>query len=596
LSAYCTGCHGGKSPRAGLDLKKLVDEEPPVRSPKFWAQLKDYVAAGDMPPEGKAQPRQDETKRFILWVDEAGARLDCKNLSDPGRVTLRRLNRVEYRNTIRDLVGIEFSGAEDFPSDDVGYGFDNIGDVLTLPPLLFEKYLSAAETIAAQAITRDLALSEGQRRVLVRMPKAGEDRDEVAREVLRRFGTRAFRRPIAAGEVARLAKLAEVADQNGEPFERGIELAVRAALVSPHFLFRVETTGRRREPKKGESQDSTGYPINEFALAARLSYFLWSTMPDDELFRLAGASQLREGDALQRQVRRMLADPKARALSENFFGQWLQLRNLRTATPDRGRFPTFDEPLRSAMARETELFVEAIIKEDRSLLDLIDANFTFVNGRLAKHYGLTAVEGDKFQRVTLEGGRRGGVITQASVLTVTSNPTRTSPVKRGKWILEQILGTPPPPPPAKVPELDNQPSLTGTLRQKMEQHRSNAACASCHARMDPLGFGLENYDAVGAWRDSDGGEPIDASGEFPAGPSFGGPAELKAILKGRSLDFTRCLAEKLLTYALGRGLQERDACAIDSIVKATAKDGFKFSRLVLEIVRSEPFQKRKGRG
>jgi hypothetical protein len=242
------------------------------------------------------------------------------------------------------------------------------------------------------------------------------------------------------------------------------------------------------------------------------------------------------------------------------------------------------------------LFAEAVVREDRSILDLIDADFTFLNDRLARHYGISGVEGVEFRRVRLQDGLRGGILTQASILTVTSNPTRTSPVKRGKWVLEQILGTPPPPPPANVPELDNQKTLTGTLRQKMEQHRANPACASCHARMDPLGFGLENFDAVGAWRDKDGDTAVDASGEFPAGPSFRGPKELKAILRARSGEFTRCLTEKMLTYALGRGLTARDVCAVEKIVEATAKDGYRFSRLVLEIVRSDPFQKRNGRG
>ncbi len=294
----------------------------------------------------------------------------------------------------------------------------------------------------------------------------------------------------------------------------------------------------------------------------------------------------------------MLKDPKSHALVENFGDQWLQVRNLKTVNPDPGRFPGFDDALRGDMLRETELFFGAVVQEDRSVLDFLDADYTFLNEHLARHYGITGVHGDEFRRVQLPDGRRGGVVTQASVLTVTSNPTRTSPVKRGKWILEVLLGAPPPPPPPNVPELNDKPSavLSGTLRQRMEQHRANPSCAACHQRMDPLGFGLENYDAVGGWRAKDGDFPIDASGTLPGGQSFHGPEGLKTILRGRSDEFCRCLSEKLLTYALGRGLESYDSCTVDRMVKGLAKDDYRFSALVLEVVKSEPFQKRRGKG
>jgi hypothetical protein len=291
----------------------------------------------------------------------------------------------------------------------------------------------------------------------------------------------------------------------------------------------------------------------------------------------------------------MLKDARSKAFVENFAGQWLQLRNLRIVHPDHERFPTFDEPLRQAMIRETELFFASIIEEDRALSDFLDADYTLVNERLALHYGISGVTGDEFRRVKLPDGRRGGLLTQASVLTVTSNPTRTSPVKRGKWILEQILGSPPPPPPPNVPELDeSKGALTGSLRQRMEQHRANPSCASCHSRMDPLGFGLENFDAVGAWRERDGEYPIDPSGTLPTGQHFKTPSELKTILKEKKAEFTRCLTEKLLIYATGRGLEEFDQCSVDGIVKAIEADGDRFSRLIKEVVLSEPFRKRRG--
>jgi mono/diheme cytochrome c family protein len=732
LTKYCTYCHGGKKPRAGLDLEKYRDESAVAKDPKVWGQVLDYLESEEMPPPSRPQPSAKEAELLKRWI-EARLSPGCDGPADPGRVTLRRLNRAEYNNTIRDLVGVDFHPADDFPSDDVGYGFDNIGDVLTLPPILMEKYLAAAEEIAEAAIVanerldplkrhieaervrgpdgfgepykgfarilasegairsdfqpsregefvvrirafgqqagpepvkmafkvngdvvatfdvtatedapatyetriplkrgqkriavaftndyhqpddpdpkkrgdRNLivdwieiegpfdggkSLPEPHRRIVVRTPKT-KDRDEwreCAREVLERFASRAYRRPATAEEVARLVRFVEMAHEDGERYERGIQLAVEATLASPHFLFRVEVD---REPGKP-------HPITDFELASRLSYFLWSSMPDDELFRLARENKLHEPGVLDAQVARMLKDGKARGLVENFAGQWLQVRNLRNVAPDPKQFPSFDEDLRAAMLRETELFFEAVAREDRSILDFLDADFTFLNERLARHYGIEGVKGPEFRRVSLKDDRRGGLLTQASILTITSNPTRTSPVKRGKWILEQVLGTPPPPPPPDVPELSEakEAVLSGTLRQRMEQHRANPNCASCHGRMDPLGFGFENYDAIGAWRDKDESFPIDPSGTLPSGQSFRGPKELKAILKAKDKDFARCLAEKMLTYALGRGLEFADRCTVDGIVAGLAADGYRFSSLVRGIVKSEPFLKRNAKG
>ena len=742
LKKHCTSCHGGAKPKADLNLESFGDEAALVRGRKVWGRVKEFVEGGDMPPEDEPQPSPEESEKFTGAIDSILSKVDCTSQSDPGRVTLRRLNRAEYNNSVRDLVGVDFHPADDFPSDDVGYGFDNIGDVLSLPPILFEKYLAAAESIAEQAIiagksgqkgptttvevenlpdsagggrfndwartlsstgaivttyrfprdgeyflrarafgqqagpesakmgfvidgktlntvevkavendpqvyeyqvklkggarkfgvsflndfynekapnpkdrdrnlvvdslevqgptlSADAPKPDSHKRILFKTPTK-ENRADVAREVVERFASRAYRRPITGGELARLVKFVDLAAQNGESFERGIQLAVEAVLVSPQFLFRVELDRRPRpRPKSGERTTTPqAFPIGEHELASRLSYFLWSSMPDDELLGLARDGKLRDGKTLETQVKRMLRDPKARGLVDNFASQWLQIRNLKTVNPDRSRFPSFDEPLRAAMLQETELYFEAIIRDDRSVLDLIDSDFTYVNERLAKHYAISGVTGEAFRRVTLKGGRRGGILTQASILTVTSNPTRTSPVKRGKWILEQILGTPPPAAPPNVPELadDKGLMLTGTLRQRMVQHRANPSCASCHDRMDPLGFGFENFDAIGAWRDTDGGHPVDASGVLPSGQKFQGPQELKAILKGRDKDFVRTLAEKLFTFALGRGVEYYDTCAVDKILDGASSDGYRFSRLVLEIVLSDPFQKRRGRG
>jgi hypothetical protein len=431
----------------------------------------------------------------------------------------------------------------------------------------------------------------------------GKTQPEQTREVLSRFLRRAFRRPPTSEELSRSIKLAETAIAAGEKWEAGIQLAMQAALCSPKFLFRVETD---HSPTSPEIQ-----PLDEFPLASRLSYFLWSSMPDDTLIDLAERKQLTAN--LDKQVQRMLADPRTSALVQNFAMQWLQIKRIQFISPDGQMFPTFNDKLRAAMLKETEQFVESIFREDRSVLDLIDANYTFLNEPLAKHYGIAdtlgnpvgqkakkpggqPIKGEQFRRVTLQDRGRGGLLTQASVLTVTSNPTRTSPVKRGKWILEQILGAPPPSPPPNVPELseDKKDVAAASLRQRMEVHRRNPACANCHAKMDPIGFALENFNAVGAFRTKDGSFDIDATGEFADGTKFTGPAELKAIVLQRKEEFTRCLTEKLLIYALGRGLEYYDRPTVERIVKALSAGNYKFSVLINQIVQSDAFRKRRG--
>ncbi len=583
VKEYCGKCHGDKKAKAGLSLTAFTDEASALKKREVWAQVADNLRSGDMPPPGKPRPNAEQLERLNVWFDAVVFGIDCNGLRDPGRVTIRRLNRAEYNNTIRDLVGINFQPANDFPQDDVGYGFDNIGDVLSLPPLLLEKYLAAAEKIVEKA----LASPESRKRIFT----VATQNEESARQILERFASRAYRRPIREDELRRLLRFVEMADKNRDSFETGIGLALQAVLVSPHFLFRVEMDRRPADRAAIRS-------IGDFELASRLSYFLWSSMPDDELFELARKKTLHEPEVLEKQVRRMLNDPRSRALVDNFAGQWLQLRNLKDFKPDPDLFPAFDDKLRAAMLKETELFFESIVREDRSILDFIDADYTFVNERLAKHYGLSGVKGAEFRRVSLTGTPRGGILTQAAVLAVTSNPTRTSPVKRGKWILENILGTPQPPPPDGVEELkeDKAAAESGSLRQRLEQHRANPNCATCHQRMDPLGFGFENFDAIGAWRSRDGKFAIDSTGTLPGGQSFAGPAQLRGILKTRKDAFARCLTEKLLTYALGRGVERYDRCAVDDIVTSAGKDNYKFSRLVIDIVKSDPFLKRRVKG
>lgn len=588
VEKHCLACHGGQDPKGELSLEPFRDAASVGQRRKVWLEVLKRVESGDMPPEERPRPAAEEVFELTRLVREVLDYADRHAQPDPGRVTMRRLNRTEYKNTIRDLVGIDFDPTEDFPSDDVGYGFDNIGDVLTLSPVLLERYLAAAERIV-------------QRATLAK-PQADKPAEQT-REVLRRFALRAYRRPPTSAEVERLVRLASDAQVAGAAWEAGIKTAMQAALCSPKFLFRVEADDRPDGPETR--------PLDEFQLASRLSYFLWSTMPDDALFALAEQRQLTAN--LESQTRRLLQDPRSRALVQNFALQWLQIQRLRTVAPDAHMFPNFNERLRTAMLQETELFFESVLREDRSILELLDSDYTFLNEPLARHYGIAdtqgnrvgqkperpggqPIRGEEFRRVTLQGRTRGGLLTQASVLTVTSNPTRTSPVKRGRWVLEQILGEPPPPPPPQVPELPNdaQAVASASLRQRMEAHRQNPSCANCHAKMDPIGFALENYDAIGAFRTQDGKFDIDASGRFPDGRTFRGAEDLKSILQAQQPAFCRCLAEKMLTYALGRGLEHYDRPTIDRIASALEGDHQRFSRLVVEIVKSDPFRLRRG--
>jgi hypothetical protein len=585
ISKYCLKCHSKVKPRGGLNLERFKDQESVLKKLKVWEKVSDHLHGGIMPPAGKPKPSPTELHTVYAWLDDDILKVDCTTgAKDPGRVTIRRLNRAEYDNTIRDLVGVAVRPAEDFPSDDVGYGFDNIGDVLSMPPILTEKYLAAAEKVVGAAWKSD----DARKRILICQPTDKKQNRECARKILRAFASRAWRRPAADEEVKRLLRFVDAADKNGEPFETGIQYALEAVLTSPHFLFRVEID---------KEQGDGAHAVSDWELATRLSYFLWSSMPDEELFNHARKSDLHNPEVLEGQVRRMLKDPKAHALVENFADQWLLIRNLKSATPDTTMFPSFDEPLRRAMQKETELYFENVVREDRSIIDFIDSDYTFVNERLAKHYGIDGVKGDEFRKVTLKDGRRGGVLTQASILTVTSNPTRTSPVKRGKFILDNILGTPPPPPPPDVPALKEAKEVADSvsLRQRMEIHRSNPACAVCHQKMDQLGFGFENFDAIGAWRDRDGKNVIDPAGVLPGGAAFKGPAELKAILKTNQQDFAHCLTEKMLTYALGRGLERSDRCVVEEVTRNVVQHKYTFSSLVLGIVKSEPFLMRRGK-
>ena len=797
LKQFCFDCHTGDEPAAELALDIFTDNRSLIENRDVWDRVLDMVTTGQMPPaDSNHQPTLEESDTFVAYIEAIFEHADRTAKPDPGRVTVRRLNKVEYKNTVRDLLGVDFDPTENFPADDVGHGFDNIGDVLTMSPLLMERYLEAAEAIATRVIlveppppskryqrgsrldprhddvpdTRfrlldptateawksgpfttgatyfkmfpeeeilykatlyiepdngtpvadndpyseeseaetdketSIAEPESQTPVeialfiqgealekvsppeelarLVGMDPAAENRIKIlktfeitsrdpedtetvevlvtgipnidrvgiamvkptedeppaklqirvlwsegpldtrpdtqlkilactpdipqaeqTREVLTRLLHDGYRRPPTENEIEQLAQFVEATQADGAKWEASIQEAIKVILCSPKFLFRLELDDR--------PQSSEPYPIDEFQLASRLSYFLWSSMPDKELFELAKKNQLTVN--LEAQVKRMLADPKAAELARDFGSQWLQIQRIATVTPDRERFPVFGRRLRAAMLKETELFVESIFHEDRSVLELLDADYTFLNKELANHYGITdthgnwmgqketvpggeAIKDKEFQRVALQGDSRGGILTHASVLTATSNPTRTSPVKRGRWVLEQILGSPPPPPPPDVPELEeDQDAITGTtLRERLEQHREDPACANCHAKMDPIGFALENYNAIGAFRKKEGELKIDTTAILPDGTSFDGIADLKQILKDRKQQFVRCLTEKMLTYALGRGLEYYDRPTIDRIVAQLEVEDYRSSVLITEIVKSDPFRLRRG--
>ena len=584
LAKHCAACHSGDEAEAGVAFDRYTVSANVQKEYDLWDKAARLIRDRQMPPPEQTQPTAGELIAVDAAIQAELATFDCTTEQQAGRVTLRRLNKAEYNNTIRDLIGLDLKLADDFPSDDVGNGFDNIGDVLSLSPVLLEKYLMAAQSVADQVF----ADPQARARVLVHVAQTNGDRIDVARRNVRDFAARAYRRPLTEGEQARLFDIMKFAYEQDSSMDEIFRTVVAAVLSNPHFLFRVERDADNDDEDRIRELD--GYEV-----ASRLSYFLWSSMPDEILFEVARRGKLTQPEVIAAQTRRMLADPKSIALANNFAGQWLQLRDVSRLMPDPERFPDFDGELRSAMRRETELFFESMVRENRSVLEFLNADFTFVNERLARHYGIPGVSGPEFQLVALKADRR-GILTHAGILMLTSNPTRTSPVKRGKWILDNILAEPPPPPPVNVPELEEGAETLGSLREQMEQHRSNPACSVCHLKMDAIGFGLENFDAIGAWRDSDGRFDINASGELPGGHKFGGVLELMEILvQEKKTEFCRCLASKMLTYALGRGLGSYDRCTINDVVRDLAENEYRFETLITAIVTSVPFTMRESK-
>ena len=752
LDRYCVTCHNERLLTGNLALDD-IDMEHVGADAEVWEKVLRKLRTQAMPPPRRPRPDAETYGAFATWLETALDRAAAAE-PNPGRPTIHRLNRLEYANTVRDLLHLEIDSGTMLPADDLAYGFDNNADILTVAPGLLERYMSAARkvsrlavgdpTIEADAVryplssllvqddrmsedlpfgsrggaavrhhfpldgeyvvrlalrnpgrrepqeidvrvdgvrrallragswpegvnpgearvvepgepllvrfparagthvvsvsfTQRTAVTEGmapsrlpiwtfstgrgyvqrmalesveiegpyspdslgrgpdgeeqvasRRRIFVCRPANAAEEEACADEILAKLARRAFRRPVDDLDLEVLRGF--YAEGRGEGnFDAGIQRALESILVDPEFLFRIE-----RDPPGVEP--ATAYRLSDLELASRLSFFLWSSLPDDELLDAAAAGSLGDPVVLERQVRRMLADERAGVLVSSFAAQWLHLRRMRTVTPDVNAFPGFDENLRDALVRETELFVESQMRDDRSVVDLLSADYTFANERLARHYGIPNVYGSRFRRVDLPGEARRGLLGHGSVLTVTSLATRTSPVVRGKWVLENILGTPPPPPPPDVPDLPERADdgTVASLRARLEAHRANPVCSNCHARMDPLGFALENFDAVGKWRDKGvAGTRIDPSGTLPDGTAFDGFPGLRDILLERREEFVTTVTEKLLTYALGRGVEHYDRPAIRAIVREAAANDYRWSSLILGIARSLPFQMRR---
>lgn len=583
LRTYCAACHIGRTAQAGFDLDRYSTLDSMLKDPRTWLKSIRRVREQEMPPKPPDGFTQEKRELLTTFLDRSLRDAACADGIAPGPNMVRRLNRAEYSATVRDLVNIQVNPGHALPADGAGgEGFDNAAETLFLSPMHAEKYLDAAKQTLYYAV-RD----PKSRARFMTVPGKYFTPDQAARQVLSEFIPRAFRRPAAAPEIGRYFALFTAAQKRGDTYDASVSYALQAVLISPYFLFRLEEPNPSPAPTLAKSHE----------MAARLSYFLWGTMPDDELFALAKKDKLTEPAILKAQVERMLKSDKTREFSERFVEQWLNTRELgRDIKPDAKLFPEYqDEEIASAMRYEPILYFQEVLSKNLSLLTLIDSDFTILTNKLFRHYGLKFEMKERLRqqpvRVNLPPGtHRGGITTMAAVLAVSSLPHRTSPVLRGKWVLDALLGTPPPPPPPNVPELKEHEGATpATLRERLMQHRQNPVCASCHNKIDPIGFGLENYDVLGRWRDN-----VDSTGELPDGTTFNGPDELKKVLLSKKELFLRNLTTKLLGYALGRGLTMEDYCTVDSILAALEKEGYSSQTLIREIVLSIPFRYKPG--
>ena len=587
IKRYCLECHSGEKPKASLDLSRFDSMDKILSEALLWDDILIRLSQGDMPPKEADLPTLNERSEFLNWVESSLQKAACQSGPHAGPAVLRRLNRAEYSASVRDLLDIHFDAGEALPSDGSGgEGFDNASETLFISPIHAEKYMDAARVAVEYAFADPRSL----RRFLVAEPDEKTSPEVAARRVIEDFLPRAFRRSIPESEILEYLALFHAAYKADPSFMVAIRLTLQAVLISPKFLFIAE------EP----NFDSKPHKVTDHELASRLSYFLWGSLPDDELLKAADEGNLSDSRILQEQFKRMLGSQnsrKVRNFSQNFVEQWLGTRALgREFKPDKS-IRDYDSELEGGMKYEPVFFFHEILTENRSLLDLLKADYTYVNRRLARHYRIKGEFREQPKRVQLtDENRRGGLLSMAAVLAVSSYPHRTSPVLRGKWILETILGDPPPPPPSNVPELEESANSVSSesLRQRLELHRQDVACAQCHDRIDPLGFGLENYGVLGRWRDKYEGHTVDARGALPDGTTFSGPAELKLALLGRKDQFVRHLTKKMLGYALGRGLTYYDYCAVNSIVDKLRANDYKSHHLLFGIIQSVPFRFKAG--
>ena len=569
VKTYCSSCHGIKRQKGGINFEPALKDPGESASGKRWKQALANVKAHDMPPEdADKQPTDAERQKFM----ESIRKLKFLSTKDPGPFVIRRLNKMEYGNTLRDLSGVDPSVARELPEEVSGAGYMN-----TLSPLQSEQYLAIANEV--------LASLDVQKRLFGEPPEPGSDLRAAAKNIARSIARKAYRRPPSDAELDVLLAVFDLARGNKLAYPEALRLMLKAVLVSPQFLFIT--------PAKEIEAGRDIVPVDDHQLASRLSYLLWATMPDAELSALADSGTLHEPAILKAQAKRLLSDPRSRALFDGFGAQWLGVGSLQSKTFDTAKFPQMTAELRTAMADEARLFFESIVRENRSVVRFVDSDYTFLNSTLAALYGMEkTVTGSEMRKVKLTDANRGGILAMPAVLATTSFPNRTSAVKRGVWVLEQVLGEHVPPAPPNVPALEKQDKkkvANLTLRQRTELHRTNTVCANCHKILDPIGFGLENFDAIGRWRDQDEGNAIDAAGELPGGKRFTSPKELKAIIAARANDLARNLTEKLLAYALCRQLEGYDEIVVDQLMETIAKDGFHMQTLITEVVTSFPF-------
>ncbi|HWL08988.1 MAG TPA: DUF1592 domain-containing protein [Planctomicrobium sp.] len=584
MKKYCYNCHNDRKTSGGINLAKDVNPRMILDNRKTWEEAKSMIEFDAMPPDKSPQPTDEERQLLVKFLDQTLESLDCKAVQDPGPPPFRRLNNVEYNNTVRDLTGLNLSPADNFSPDPSSFGFDNIGESLTLSPVLIEQYHKAAREIS-EALLQNKGKEKPHPLLTIDSKTKGTPREQ-AQQIISRFATKAFRRPVESEYIDRLMAIYDLSIKRGDEQTQAISHVFTAVLISPRFLIRIEAS---------KLDQSDPFPVDDYELATRLSYFLWSRPPDETLLKLASQGQLSDSRVLEEQTRRMLADPRCEALVDNFFGQWLELRRVAAHQPDEISFPGYTPALQNAITGEVRALLSEIVQKNRPIRELIDADYTYVNQALAEWYGIKGVDGDELRRVKLEDRRRGGILTTAAVLMLQSDPGRTNIPRRGNFIAGRILGDAPPPPPPDVPELA-EPDKNGkvlTLRERLELHRKNAECAGCHARIDPIGFSLENYDAVGRWRTKDAGLPIDTTGELPDGRKLASPADLKDVLLQEEQAFTKTLLQNLLIYALGRSLQAEDECVIRDAIAATKDKESRFGELVVSIVQSYPFRHRR---